>query len=223
MSPDQASRFKRADRLIWSACLLGAIVLYAATMGLGDLVQRSQLRGWTRTTGTIVAVAGGPAVSYGTGDGVEQVPLPGWLGSQRETGEQVETWVDPRDPRRVILADNTPLYALPYAAGFGLPAAGLAAYLLLLSARQRRHFPPAARAPAPVPAAPPKAAVAPREWLLAATVPLSIAVVSLGWLTANPEIEGTMQIGLALVTYLAATYGVGRWMRAERERLTSAG
>lgn len=223
MSPDEASRFKRADRLIWSACLLGAIVLYAATMGVGDLVQRSQLRGWTRASGTIVAEAGGFAVSYASGDGVEQVSLPGWLGAQRAAGERVQTWVDPRDPRRVILSDNTPLYALPFAAGFGVPAAGLAAYLLMLSARQRRHLPPAAPPPAPAPTPAPKVAVAPREWLLAATLPLAIAVVSLGWLAANPEIEGTVQIGLAFVTYLAAMYGVGRWMRAERERLSSAG
>ncbi|MEO6714917.1 MAG: hypothetical protein ABIM89_16025 [Mycobacteriales bacterium] len=185
--------------------------LYCATPALGDLVQRSQLRGWTRTTGVIVTGPDGDvAVRYDDGGDAVVVPLPGWLGEFRKPGARVETWVDPGDPQSVILADNTPLHLLrPY--GPIAVAAFAGALWLALRARRLRR----AKLREPTTKAP-QAGVRPGEWLVAAAVPLAISVGALGWVVANPEIEGVVQLGLAALMYVAALFGLHRWMVAEQ-------
>lgn len=200
---------KNADRCVWIAYLLGFVFLYAAMMGVGDLVERSRLRGWQRHSGTIVT---GPldfvAVEYQNNNLVMTSELPGWLGRGRDAGDVVETWVHPEDPRRVVVADTTPLHTLPVAAVVGTASAAALVLLLTLAARLRRGDRSARPAAA--------TRVQPREWLIAAALPLLIGVGALGRLALRPETEGATEVGLAVITYLAAGYGIRRWMRAEQ-------
>ncbi|MEP7056124.1 MAG: hypothetical protein ABI912_12855 [Actinomycetota bacterium] len=204
--------WQRGAALLWAAAGLVGVTLIAATFAFGDLVERAHLAGWTRTKGEIVAGTGGdPAIRYVVaGDERERVLDP-TINPDHKEGERPETWFDPTHPDHFVLAPDTPLHDFPVAGGIGLASLLAGLTLLRLAARSRRTarmaYPPAAQ--------PAAAAYPAREWLLAACVPFLVSVSALGWVVAHPEIEGSDQLSLALLCYLLAMYGVGRWLRGE--------
>jgi len=223
--------WERSASFVWAAAALVAIGLVAATFAFGDLVERSHLHGWVRTEGLIVAVSGGDvAIRYAaSGEQIETV-LDSSVNPGHKAGERAETWFDPAHPRRFVLASDTPLHNLPVATGVGLTAVAIALALLgrasRLRASARRAWPTevgAALSTLTAPTARPSGAgdYPARDWLYAAGVPFVVCLSALGWLVAHPESEGSPQLSLALLSYLATLFGVSRWLRAERAAMVS--
>jgi hypothetical protein len=210
--------WERAAAFVWAAAGVVAVALVAATFAFGDLVERRHLRSWIRTEGRIVAASGGDvALTYSAAGTQRSTVLDPDVNPEHKVGERPETWFDPAHPDRFVIAADTPLHNLPVASGVGLTSLALAFVLLRRSGTLRASARRGAR-PAPSPASRPESgrSYPSRDWLFAAAVPLIVCLTALGWLVAHPEDEGSPQLSLALMSYVAALFGVSRWLRAER-------